>query len=90
MVWLTSLGVDCYRCFVVSCSIFFFDSRKMGAVFGAMVSLATMVHAVQRSSYISASATTVASSHWSMSLVILIESLVCLLRGSPIILLPIL
>jgi hypothetical protein len=29
MVWLTSLGVDCYGGFAESCSIFFFDSRKM-------------------------------------------------------------
>jgi hypothetical protein len=30
MVWLTSLGNDCYEDFVKSYSIFFFDSRKMG------------------------------------------------------------
>jgi hypothetical protein len=30
MVRLTSLGVDCCEGFTESCSIFFFDSRKMG------------------------------------------------------------
>jgi hypothetical protein len=33
MVWLTYLGVDCYKSFEESCSIFFFDSRKMGKSF---------------------------------------------------------
>jgi hypothetical protein len=30
MVWLTCLGADCYGGCVESCSIFLFDSRKMG------------------------------------------------------------
>jgi hypothetical protein len=30
MVWLTSLADDCCEGFVESCSIFLFDSRKMG------------------------------------------------------------
>jgi hypothetical protein len=30
MVWLTSLGANCCEGFAESCSIFLFDSRKMG------------------------------------------------------------
>jgi hypothetical protein len=33
MVWLTSLGTDCCKGFAESCSIFIFDSRKMGQSF---------------------------------------------------------
>jgi hypothetical protein len=29
-VWLTSFGADCCSGFVESCSIFLFDSKKMG------------------------------------------------------------
>jgi hypothetical protein len=33
MVWLTSLGVDCYRGCLESCFIFLLDSRNMGQSF---------------------------------------------------------
>jgi hypothetical protein len=60
-----------------------------------VVSFAAVVHAIQRFNCIRASATTTAPSRRAASLVVLIDSLVkgpcvCLLRGCPIILLPIL
>jgi hypothetical protein len=57
MVWLTSLGADCYGAYLKSYSIFLLDS-EYGAVFFAIVCVATMIYVVPRMECIWASAMT--------------------------------
>jgi hypothetical protein len=95
MVWLTSQGVDrCEGC-VESCSIFFFCLKIDGAIFGAMVGCAAMIHVAWRFQSVRASAAPSAMIQCSASLTTshgsLVEgSLISFLRRCSEILLPIL
>jgi hypothetical protein len=74
MVWLTSRGGDCYDGCAESCSIFLFDSRKIGQ--SLVVGFAAMVHAVQRFECVRASVVALVTIWCFVSLATLHESLV--------------